>query len=56
MVRYINCKPVLKTFYSFKNCCLSWWAVSGFWLMLPESNDSKWKNEFKFLFLNLETV
>ena len=53
MLRWIKCKLLdLKIFHSFKHCSLCWWLDPGFRL---DSNISKWKYEFKFLYSSLET-
>ena len=56
MLRWIKCNPLdLKIFHSFKHCSFCWWLGPVFRLISPECNISKWKNEFKFLYLSLET-
>ena len=56
MLRWIKCKPLdWKIFHLFKHCSLCWWLGPGFRIISPESNISKWKKEFKFLYLSLET-
>ena len=56
MLKWIKCKPLdLKVFYLFKHCSLSWWVGPKFRIISPESNINKWKYEFNFLYLSLET-
>ena len=57
MLRWIKCKHLdLKIFQSLKHCRLCCWVGPGFSLISPESNICKWKYEFKFLYLTLETI
>ena len=57
MLIWIKCKPHdVKILHSFKHCSLCWWLGPGFRLISPESNISKWKFEFKFLYSSLEAI
>ena len=56
ILRWIKFKPLLlKNFHSLENCVVFCWTGPGFKVILPESNNSNWENEFRFSYSSFET-